>query len=91
VLIVCVIGVVGFFMRVYDFPVAPAILGSILGPMMETQLRRAVSISQGDFSVFFTRPLTVGLLLVAGAMLILPTVLPKMMNRRHDGDRVGAE
>jgi putative tricarboxylic transport membrane protein len=91
VLIVCVIGVVGFFMRVYDFPVAPAILGSILGPMMETQLRRALSISQGDFSVFFTRPLTVGLLLVAGAMLILPTVLPKMMNRRHDGDRVGAE
>jgi putative tricarboxylic transport membrane protein len=91
VLIVCVIGVVGFFMRVYDFPVAPAIIGSILGPMMETQLRRALSISQDDFSVFFTRPLTVGLLLVAAAMLILPTLLPKVMNKRHDGDRVGAE
>lgn len=91
VLIVCVIGVVGFFMRVYDFPVAPAILGAILGPMMETQLRRALSISQGDFSVFFTRPLTVGLLLVAVAMLVLPWLVPRVMNRGHDGDRVGAE
>ncbi|WP_026819785.1 tripartite tricarboxylate transporter permease [Arthrobacter castelli] len=91
VLIVCIIGVAGFFMRVYDFPVAPAILGSILGPMMETQLRRALSISQGDFSVFFTRPLTVGILIVAVLILVLPSVLPKLMRKRADVDRVGAE
>ncbi|HET7414624.1 MAG TPA: tripartite tricarboxylate transporter permease [Arthrobacter sp.] len=91
VLIVCIIGVAGFFMRVYDFPVAPAILGSILGPMMETQLRRALSISQGDFSVFFTRPLTVGILIVAVLILVLPSVMPKVMRNRKDVDRVGAE
>ncbi|GAB3523747.1 tripartite tricarboxylate transporter permease [Arthrobacter monumenti] len=91
VLIVCAIGVAGFFMRVYDFPVAPAILGAILGPMMETQLRRALSISQGDFSVFFTRPLTVGLLLVAVAILVLPSLMPKILPKRNDADKVGAE
>ncbi|GAB3268042.1 tripartite tricarboxylate transporter permease [Arthrobacter pigmenti] len=91
VLLVCVIGVAGFFMRVYDFPVAPAILGAILGPMMETQLRRALSISQGDFSVFFTRPLTVGILIVAVLILVLPAVMPKVMRNRQDVDRVGAE
>lgn len=91
VLLVCIIGVAGFFMRVYDFPVAPAILGAILGPMMETQLRRALSISQGDFSVFFTRPLTVGILIVALLILVLPAVMPKVMRNRQDVDRVGAE
>src|SRR5699024_2728860 len=82
VLIACGIGVAGFFMRVYDFPVAPAVLGAILGPMMETQFRRALSISQGDYSVFFTRPLTVSLLLLSVALLILPTVLEKVRRKR---------
>lgn len=81
VLIACAIGVAGFFMRVYDFPVAPAVLGAILGPMMETQLRRALSISNGDFSVFFTRPLTVGLLLVSVVILVLPTLLSKFKRK----------
>ncbi len=91
VMIVCAIGVAGFFMRVYDFPVAPAILGAILGPMMETQLRRALSISQGDFSVFSSRPLTVGLLPVALAILVLPSVLPKILPKRDNAGKVGAE
>lgn len=81
VLIVYAIGVAGLFMRIFDFPVAPAILGAILGPMMETQLRRALSISQGDPSVFFTRPLSVSLLALAAAVLFLPYVVPKAVRR----------
>ncbi len=87
VLIVYVIGAAGFFMRIYDFPVAPAILGAILGPMMETQLRRALSISQGDASVFFTRPLSLTLLLLAAAVLLLPYLLPKVMGSREESGR----
>jgi putative tricarboxylic transport membrane protein len=86
VIIVYVIGIVGFFMRLYDFPVAPAVLGSILGPMMETQFRRALAISQGDFSVFFTRPLTLILLLLALGVLVLPTLLPRILPRRTATD-----
>ncbi|HEU4425096.1 MAG TPA: tripartite tricarboxylate transporter permease, partial [Pilimelia sp.] len=48
VLIAYAIGVVGFFMRRYDFPISPVILGVILGPMMEEQFRRALIISDGD-------------------------------------------
>lgn len=90
VLIVYAIGVAGLFMRIFDFPVAPAILGAILGPMMETQLRRALSISQGDPSVFVTRPLSVSLLALAAAVLLLPYLVPRArrrIRRRRGGPR----
>jgi putative tricarboxylic transport membrane protein len=74
VLVMYVIGVAGFFMRRFDFPVAPVILGVILGPVMETQGRRALVGSGGDLDVFWSRPLTVVLLLLALAALIGPIV-----------------
>jgi putative tricarboxylic transport membrane protein len=80
VLVLYAIGVLGFFMRRYDFPVAPAILGAILGPMMEAQFRRALSISQGDASIFFTRPISLTLLLLAVVVVFLPH-LPKLAAR----------
>jgi putative tricarboxylic transport membrane protein len=48
VMILLVIGVIGFFMRRYGYPVAPMVVAMILGPMFEAQMRRALSISQGD-------------------------------------------
>jgi putative tricarboxylic transport membrane protein len=54
------------------------ILGVILGPLLEAQFRRALQISQGDLTVFFTRPIAVLLLLVALATLVLPHV-PRML------------
>ena len=72
VLIMYVIGVVGFFMRRYDFPVGPMILGVILGPLLEKQFRAALQISQGDLTVFITRPISAILLLTALAALLLP-------------------
>ncbi len=80
VLIMYVIGVVGFFMRRYDFPVGPMILGVILGPMMEQQFRRALQISQGDLTVFVTRPISLAILLLAVAALALPYV-PRLLGR----------
>jgi putative tricarboxylic transport membrane protein len=80
VLVMYAIGVMGFFMRRYDFPIAPVILGVILGPLMETQARRALTASGDDFGVFFGRPLTVILLLIAVAAFIVPH-LGVMKNR----------
>ena len=68
------IGVVGFGMRRFNFPVAPAIIGMILGPLAEQQFRRALAISQGDLSVFVTRPLAATLLAVALLVLAAPVV-----------------
>jgi putative tricarboxylic transport membrane protein len=74
VLVMYVIGVLGFFMRRYDFPVGPLVLGAILTPMAEAQFRRALAISQGDLSVFITRPIAAGLLLCAVLALVLPYI-----------------
>jgi len=79
-LVMYAIGILGFFMRRYDFPVGPVILGVILGPLMEAQFRRALSISQGDPLIFVTRPLSLAILLLAFVALLLP-YLPALISR----------
>ena len=67
-----VFGLLGFAMRRWGFPVAPAVIGLILGPLAETQFRRALSISQGDASVFVTSPISASLLALTGALIVVP-------------------
>ncbi|HEX9633991.1 MAG TPA: tripartite tricarboxylate transporter permease [Candidatus Limnocylindria bacterium] len=84
------IGIVGFFMRRYDFPVGPMILGVILGPLMEKQFRNALQVSQGDLSIFVTRPISLVILLIAAAALFLP-YLPRLLGRRRFTVGTGSE
>jgi putative tricarboxylic transport membrane protein len=72
------IGVLGFVMRRYDFPTAPVIIGMILGPLAEAQLRRSLSISQGDWMIFLQKPLSASLLAITAAMLIGPWAWKKI-------------
>jgi len=67
-------GVVGYLLRKLDFPLAPAVLGLILGPQLEKSLRTSLEMSAGDFSIFFTRPITV-LLLALSVIVILVSAL----------------
>ena len=69
------IGLVGFAMRQFEYPVAPLVVGLILGPMAEEQFRRAYAIAQGDVSVFFTHPISALLLAIAAACVIGPYLL----------------
>jgi putative tricarboxylic transport membrane protein len=80
-----VIGVLGFGMRVLGVPVAPAVIGLILGPLAEQQFRRALAISQGDWSVFFTDLLSLALLIIAALALLGPVVWRRWGRRRRDG------
>ncbi|KSV77431.1 tripartite tricarboxylate transporter TctA [Sinorhizobium sp. GL2] len=70
-----IIGVIGFGMRVLNVPVAPCIVGLILGPLAEQQFRRALTISQGDASVFFTHPISLALIVIAVTLVLVPTLL----------------
>jgi putative tricarboxylic transport membrane protein len=70
-----VFGLLGFVMRRWDIPVAPAVIGLILGPLAETQFRRALAISQGDLSVFITQPISATVLAVSALLLIVPLVV----------------
>lgn len=65
-------GLLGFLMRKTGFPLAPAILGLVLGGLMEVNLRRALSLSNGDWSVFFASPIT----LIFWGMTVLSLVAP---------------
>jgi putative tricarboxylic transport membrane protein len=62
-------------MRLRDIPLVPAVLGLVLGPLAEQHFRRAMAISEGDVSVFLTRPLSAMLLIAAAAVLLGPLVL----------------
>jgi putative tricarboxylic transport membrane protein len=70
-----VFGVMGFLMRRFDYPIAPVVVGLILGPVAESQLRRALSISVGDPMVLLQSPISATLLAVALIALIAPFVL----------------
>ena len=66
------VGLAGVVMRRFDFPAAPVIIGMILGPMAEQAFRQAMTISQGDVSVLFTRPLSATILALAALALFGP-------------------
>ena len=72
VFLLYVIGAVGVVMRRFDFPTAPVVIGMILGPLAEAQLRNAMSIGEGKWTVFLDRPVSVFLLVVIAAVLVLP-------------------
>jgi putative tricarboxylic transport membrane protein len=73
------LGLVGFLMRNFDIPVAPCIIGLILGPLAEQQLRRALTISQGDFSVLVTHPISLGFLVTAVAVILVPFLIRRLL------------
>jgi putative tricarboxylic transport membrane protein len=81
IVILYAIGVVGFFMRKYDFPAAPVIIGMILGPYAEQAMRQALVISQGDWSVFVTRPIS-GSLIAIGVLALVGPKLWMLAKRR---------
>jgi putative tricarboxylic transport membrane protein len=75
-------GVVGYLFYKLRCEPAPLILGFILGPMMEENLRRAMLLSRGDATVFFTRPLSLTLLLMAAALIVI-VALPQINKTRE--------
>ena len=74
------VGLLGLLMRRFDFPTAPVIVGMILGPLAEAQMRNALSIGEGRWSVFIERPMSATLLAVVLAVLVLPRLL-KLIKR----------
>jgi putative tricarboxylic transport membrane protein len=75
-------GLLGTLMRRYDFPVAPVIVGMILGPLAEAQMRNALSIGEGHWSVFWERPMSLTLLVVVVVCLVLPPLWSAIQKKR---------
>lgn len=69
------VGLFGFVLRLLNVPIVPCILGLILGPLIEQQLRRSLAISQGDWTVFLTNPVSAALLALTAAIVLLPPLM----------------
>ncbi|CAN5538752.1 tripartite tricarboxylate transporter permease [soil metagenome] len=77
------IGVLGVIMRRFDFPTAPVVVGMILGPLAEAQLRNAMSIGEGSAVVFVQRPMSIVLIVIVLAVLLLPRIATRMSDRKR--------
>jgi len=75
------IGLLGVVMRRFDVPTAPVVVGMILGPLAEAQLRNAISIGEGSAMVFLQRPMSLTLVV----LVILVLLLPRLLRRRAQG------
>ena len=75
-------GVIGYLMRKLEFPAAPAVLGLVLGPLVERSLRQSLTISHGDLAIFFTRPISAVLTVCALLSLCAPLVRALWRSRR---------
>ncbi|MEO8304329.1 MAG: tripartite tricarboxylate transporter permease [Betaproteobacteria bacterium] len=77
------LGVVAFLLRKQGMPMAPLILGFVLGDLMEQNLRRALSITNGEIGILFESPISKGLWIVAAAMVIVPPLLRFVGRKRN--------
>lgn len=81
-LLVTGIGALGYFLRKFGVPMAPLVLGVVLGNMMEQNLRRALSITDGNLSVLFASPVAITLWTAAIAVVAVPQILRRMRRAR---------
>ncbi|MFZ5866164.1 MAG: tripartite tricarboxylate transporter permease [Thermodesulfobacteriota bacterium] len=76
-------GVFGYLMKKFEFEGAPLILAFVLSPLLENNLRKALILSQGDFSTFFTRPISLVCLIIAAFILLSPFI-PSLRKKREE-------
>jgi putative tricarboxylic transport membrane protein len=88
VLLAAGFGVMGFIFTQLECEPAPMILGFVLGPLMEENLRSAMRISSGDPMIFLQRPISLGLLMAAAALCVL-VALPAIRNKRAEAFQEG--
>lgn len=84
IIIMVIFGIIGYLLERFKFPLATIILGIVLGPIAESQFRRSVQMADGDYSIFFTRPISVTLIVISLLMLFFPLVSDYMKKRKKN-------
>ena len=81
--VLLVVGIIGYFLVNNGFPLAPIVLGYILGSIIESNMRTALISNQATFMSLFSKPISVGLLIFAVIMLVLPSLLKKLTEKKQ--------
>lgn len=74
VIVMFISGIVGYLMKKFGYEGAPMVLALVLGPMLEEAFRQSLILSQGNFSIFVSRPLSLSFLILAVLLLIVPII-----------------
>lgn len=82
-ILMVVIGIFGYFMTKLDFPMTPMVIGLVLGKLCESNLRRALAVSKGDWTTFFRSPISCVFIALSLFMLFFPVVRKKLAQRRE--------
>ena len=82
-IVMLIFGIVGYFLRKFRYPLAPAILALVLGPMLEKSLRQSLLMSSGSGMIFLNQPISLAMILISVALLISST-LPAMKKKREE-------
>ncbi len=85
--LVLAFGAIGYFMKRYDYPAAPVILGIVLGGLFEKALAQTSSMSGGDFSIFLSRPIALALLALAALVVLGPFIMQGIRSLIHRAAR----
>jgi putative tricarboxylic transport membrane protein len=84
--LVFVFGLVGYLMKRLDLPMAPLVLGLVVGPLFEKALVQTSAMGGGNVAIVLTRPLSLGILVLAMLLLVLPLVLRRLRSRSKEGN-----
>jgi putative tricarboxylic transport membrane protein len=88
-----VFGIIGYYLENAKFPLAPIVLGVVLGPIAEDQFRRAMQMSNNDISIFFTRPIALTFIVLSIISILYPFInkwIKKRKNNASDSDQTVA-
>ena len=72
--IMLIMGVLGYILRKFEFDPAPLVLGLVIAPILEQSLRQSLIMSNGNYFIFFSRPISGGLMLVSATLLLLSAI-----------------
>lgn len=88
VFVVIMFGLIGFIMKKFGFPVTPMCIALVLGTLFETSLRRALILSDGNWRVFFTRPISCAIIILSFAALLYPIISNMLVVKRKRRENV---
>ncbi len=87
ILVMTVFGVVGYLMKKLKYEGAPLVMAFVLEPLLELNLRRSLIVSDGSFAIFFTRPISAGILIIA-CLILSFSFLSKLRQQKPDVEEI---